>query len=387
MFKYKYTCISTCIQHALEPGFNCIPTRVQPVFFKIPRNPIPLHLMKILVPLLFPFAVLYDVVTSLRNRLFDTGRRPSIEFDVPVVGVGNLAVGGTGKTPMTEYLVRLLAGEFHTATLSRGYGRKSRGMRIAGPEDTSETVGDEPLQLYRKFKDKVVVAVGEERVFAIPLILHTHPKTNLILMDDAFQHRSVRPAFQILLTTYDRPFTEDFLLPAGRLRESRRGASRADVIVVTKCPSSISDDDMIAMERAIRRYTDKAVFFSRIGYGDLRTTDDAAPYKPEKIVLVTGIANPTPLEAYMRGAYHLVKHFSFADHHVYSELEMRNICQMALESGAAVVTTEKDVVKLNPEIFRASSVTLYHIPIEMQFIRDGKEFDEMVLNAVRTYDR
>lgn len=341
--------------------------------------------MKILTPLLFPFAVLYDLVMRIRNRLYDTGARPSVTFDVPVVGVGNLTVGGTGKTPMVEYLVRLLAEEFHPAVLSRGYGRKTRGMRVAGAGDSAETIGDEPLQLYRKFREKAVIAVCEERAFAIPHILDQHPATNVILLDDAYQHRSVRPRFQILLTDYNRLFTHDLLLPAGRLRESRRGASRADVVVVTKCPPAISDDEMMSVEKAVRRYSKGAIFFSRISYGALHPTETGFPYKPEKIILVSGIANPAPLVAHLRKEFEVVKHFLFGDHHPYSEADARDICHAAAKSQAVVVTTEKDVVKLNPEIFRASSVALHYIPIEMQFIKNGKEFDEMVLNAVRTY--
>ena len=341
--------------------------------------------MRILTPLLFPFAVLYDAITSIRNRLYETGVRPSAKFEVPIVGVGNLSVGGTGKTPMIEYLIRLFGDDYRIATLSRGYGRKSSGIRIAGEHDTAETIGDEPFQFFRKFKDKVVVAVGEERAIAVPYILDQHPGVNLILLDDAFQHRGVQPAFQVLLTDYQNLFVNDFLLPAGRLRESRRGASRADVIVVTKCPASITDDEMITIESAIRRYSRKAVLFSRICYGHILPVNDVAPYKPEKIILVSGIANPAPLESYLRRNYNLVKHFSFADHHAYSKHDIRNICDTAVEMGAAVVTTEKDMVKMNPQTFHDASVYLHYLPIEIEFLKNGKEFDEMVLNAVRTY--
>lgn len=341
--------------------------------------------MSILTPLLFPFAVLYDAVTSIRNQLYETGLRPSARFDIPLVSVGNLSVGGTGKTPMIEYLVRLLADQHRLATLSRGYGRKAKGVRIAKQDDSAETIGDEPLQFYRKFNDKIVVAVGEERAFAIPHIISEHPDVNLILLDDAFQHRRVKPDFQILLTDYNNLFTRDFLLPAGRLRESKRGASRADVIVVTKCPASISEDEMIAIESGIRRYSNKAVFFSGICYGHLLPVTDGAPYKPEKIILVSGIANATPLKVYLERHYELVRHFSFADHHHYSSQDIKAITEAAANAGAVVVTTEKDMVKLNPGAFRNASTDLLYLPIEIEFLKNGKEFDELVLNAVRTY--
>ena len=341
--------------------------------------------MRILTPLLFPFAVLYDVATRIRNRLYETGVRPSARFDIPVVGVGNLSVGGTGKTPMIEYLIRLFADDYRVATLSRGYGRKTTGVRVAAEHDNAETIGDEPSQFYRKFKDKAVVAVGEDRAFAIPYILDEHPDINLILLDDAFQHRRVQPAYQILLTDYHNLFVNDLLLPAGRLRESKRGASRADVVVITKCPPSITDDEMITIESSIRRYTNKAVFFSGISYGHLLPVNGIAPYKPEKIVLVSGIANAAPLEAYVARNYELVRHFSFADHHVYSKHDIQTICETAARMEAVVVTTEKDMVKMNPETFRNASVFLHYLPIEIEFLKNGKEFDELVLNAVRTY--
>jgi tetraacyldisaccharide 4'-kinase len=341
--------------------------------------------MKLLTPLLFPFAVLYDAVTGIRNTLYDRGIRPSIKFDVPVVGVGNLSVGGTGKTPMIEYLIRLFSAEHKIAALSRGYGRKTKGVRIAGGADNAATIGDEPLQYYKKFNDRIVVAVGEERAYAVPHILQHHPDTNLILLDDAFQHRSIQPSFQILLTDYNNLFVRDYLLPAGRLRESKAGASRADVVIVTKCPPNINDDEMISIESSIRRYNKKAIFFTTISYGHILPFSGVSPYKPDRIILVTGIANPAPLEQYIKSNFTLVKHFSYPDHHVYTSKDLSEICNAASEASATVVTTEKDVVKMDGEIFRHASIALHYLPIEIEFLKNGKEFDEMVLNAVRTY--
>ncbi|MEX2230961.1 MAG: tetraacyldisaccharide 4'-kinase [Cyclobacteriaceae bacterium] len=341
--------------------------------------------MKVLTPLLFPFSVMYDAVTTIRNRLYDTGIRPSARFEIPVISVGNLSVGGTGKTPMIEYLIRLFAPQYHIATLSRGYGRNTKGVRIAGATDNASTIGDEPFQFYRKFKDKAVVAVGEERVFAIPHILDQHPGVDLILLDDAFQHRRVQPSFQILLTDFNNLFFSDYLLPTGRLRESRTGASRADVIIVTKCPSNITDDKMIAIESSIRRYNNKAVFFTKICYGNILPFSGLSPYKPEKIILVTGIANPALMHQYLRNNFNLVKHFSYPDHHVYSKNDLKTICEAASITGASVVTTEKDVAKIDNKIFQTASVPLHYLPIEVEFLKNGKEFDEMVLNAVRIY--
>ena len=341
--------------------------------------------MAILRILLFPFAIIYDAVTSIRNRLFDTGAKPSASFNFAVIAVGNLSAGGTGKTPMIEYLVRMLSGNACIATLSRGYGRKTRGIHIAGPADNPSTIGDEPFQFFTKFSDKAVIAVGEERAFAIPHIVDQHPEVNVILLDDAFQHRQVKPSFQILLTDYNRLFVKDFLLPAGRLREARRGAARADVVVVTKCPLNITEEKMIEISSAIRKYSPKAVFFSGIGYGDLQPVTQGAPYKPQNVILVSGIADASPLENYIRSHHQLVRHFQFGDHHAYTASDVQRICDAALSNQAAVVTTEKDLGKLDHEAFRSADIPLFFLPIEIRFLKNGKEFDEMVLNAVRKY--
>jgi tetraacyldisaccharide 4'-kinase len=193
----------------------------------------------------------YDGITALRNTLYDRSYKPSTRFALPVISVGNLAVGGTGKTPMVEYLIRLLAPEFQLATLSRGYGRKTKGFRIAGAADTAATLGDEPYQLYKKFSPQVEVTVGEERAYAIPMILQERETIQAIILDDAFQHRSVTPGFSILLTEYGNPFFNDYVLPVGRLREAKSGADRADMVVVTKCPPHTSEDEMMAFENHI----------------------------------------------------------------------------------------------------------------------------------------
>lgn len=340
--------------------------------------------MSFLGVLLFPFAVAYDAITTVRNRLYDTGRRPSAKFDVPLIGVGNLSVGGTGKTPMIEYLIRLLSDRYNIATLSRGYGRRTRGMRIATEKDDAASLGDEPLQFYRKFKGRAIVAVGEERALAIPGILHEHPDVNVILLDDAFQHRRVQPSFQILLTDYSHLFVRDYLLPAGRLRESRAGAARADVIVVTKCPPAIFADEMISIESAIRRYSKKAVFFTKIAYGNLVPVGKLSPYRPDKVIIVCGIANPAPMNDYLAQHFKIAGQFVYPDHHVYSQKDIEDICTAAVAEGAAVVTTEKDMVKIDPEVFQKHAVPLHYLPIETEFLKHGKEFDEMVLNAVKS---
>jgi tetraacyldisaccharide 4'-kinase len=339
--------------------------------------------MKVLRVLLFPLAVVFDIVTGIRNRLYDQGLKPTAKFDLPVIGVGNLAIGGTGKTPMVEHLIRLLTPSYKVATLSRGYGRSSRGIRIANDTDTAVTLGDEPFQFFKKFRGQVVVSVGEERALAIPYIIDQHPETQVILLDDSYQHRKVTPGFQILLTDYNNPFYDDLLLPAGRLRESKRGINRADAIVLTKCPPEISDEEMISVESHIRTYSIRPVFFTTIRYGSLVPFDNRA-VPGNVFVLVSGIASHKPFENYIKSQYQLLKHFVYNDHHSYTDQDVQDICEFARQHNASVLTTEKDAVKLNSNKFSTflSAIPFFYLPIEMEFLKSGKDFDEMILNAV-----
>jgi tetraacyldisaccharide 4'-kinase len=340
--------------------------------------------MKVIRILLFPLSVLYDIITQVRNKLYDLGMKPSAKFDLPVIGIGNLAVGGTGKTPMTEHLIRLLASSHRVATLSRGYGRKTKGFRIAGVTDDASTLGDEPFQFYGKFHQQIIVAVGEERVMAIPNILHEFPETEIILLDDAYQHRKVSPSFQILITDYNNPFYEDYLMPAGRLRESRKGSNRADVIVVSKCPADISEDVMMRMEAAIREYVTKPVFFTKINYGVPVSLNDGERSLPKNVVLVSGIANAKPLNDHIKNHYGLIKHFDFPDHHHYAEHDLKEIVKFAREHNASVIVTEKDAVKLTSPALKSlvSEIPFFYLPISIEFIKSGEDFDEMVKNVV-----
>lgn len=334
--------------------------------------------------LLFPFAILYDAITSVRNRLYDLSIKPSASFDVPVISVGNLAVGGTGKTPMVEHLIRLLSNSRNVATLSRGYKRKTTGFRIADPSDNAETIGDEPFQFYTKFSKKVKVTVGEERALAISTILQEFPEVDTVLLDDAFQHRRVKPTFQILLTVYGNLFFDDWLLPAGRLRESKTGVKRADVVVVTKCPERLTEDEMIAIESKIHRYTSKPVFFTTIHYGVPESLSTNRGIIDKKVVLVTGLANAEHLKQYVEKNFALVHHFEYNDHHRYSPAELDSIVTLAKEKNAQVITSEKDAMKLRSSQFERHlhDREWFYIPIEIGFLKSGRDFDAMVLNAV-----
>ncbi len=336
--------------------------------------------------LLYPFAVLYDLVTTMRNRLYDLGYKPSASFDIPVIVVGNLSVGGTGKTPMVEYLVRLLHPTFRIASLSRGYKRKTKGFRVLGPHDNALTAGDEPYQLFRKFDGTFPVAVGEERALAISMLMHEFSDLDAIVLDDAFQHRRVKASFYVLLTDYHRPFYQDMLLPAGRLRENRSGASRADVIIVTKCPESLTDDDRMTIENEIRRYTDKPVFFTSIRYGIPLPISHSLAFS-SRVVLLSGIANALPFEVYAQSHYQVIRHYNFPDHHNFSESDIKMIADHAIKEKAVVLTTEKDAGRLQAAIHQPAlrSVPFFYLPIESAFLKNGEDFDEMVLNTVKVH--
>ena len=336
--------------------------------------------------LLFPLAVLYDLITRVRNHLYNKGLKPAVSFEVPLISVGNLTVGGTGKTPMTEYLIRLLVRAGRVATLSRGYGRKTRGLRIASRSDSAVTLGDEPFQLYTKYADKIAVAVSEDRALAVPFILDRFPDTGAIILDDAFQHRRVIPALNILLSDYNRPFYNDYLLPAGYLRETKTNASRADVVVVTKCPASITDETMLDIEKQIRRYTARPVFFSHIRYGEPVPFAGSSGRLSEKIILITGIADARPLKAYLQDKFKVVRHFEFRDHHAYSVADLEKICRWAeKEHDVSVITTEKDMVKINTATFKpvTAGLPMFYVPIEISFIRNGGDFDALVTTVIK----
>ena len=339
--------------------------------------------------LLLPFAMLYDAVTAIRNRLFDMNYKPSTRFDIPVIGVGNLAVGGTGKTPMVEHLIRLLQPSYKIATLSRGYGRNTTGFKIADGKDTAATIGDEPFQLYKKFTPGVAVVVGEDRAYAIPMLLQDLENITVVIMDDAYQHRSVTPGLSILLTEYGNPFYNDHLLPYGRLREAPEGAKRADVIVVTKCPSYLSEDEAMEIEKSIRTYSRKPVFFSKIRYGNpVRFGMQAVLSK--KVILVSAIANAHILEDYVRKAYDMLKHFAFRDHYAITAADLAEISSLLKkypEGEVSILTTEKDMVKLQRDELKGqvSQLPLFYLPIETEFIRNGKDFDTLVLSFMHSF--
>ena len=321
--------------------------------------------------LLFPFAILYDFITRIRNYFYDVGIFKSTSFDVPVIAVGNLSVGGTGKTPQIEYLIRILQNEYTIAVLSRGYKRKTSGFIRINASHTAADVGDEPLQFYKKFST-ISVAVDENRVNGIQE-LHKNCTPDIILLDDAFQHRKVAAGFYLLLTNYNDLFLDDFLLPTGHLRESRCGAKRANSIVVTKCPQNLSKEKQNELREKLIVRSNQQVFFSTINYhpktlGSLQISIDVL--HEYEIVLVTGIANPTPLLEFLKDRYCKIHHIAFSDHHHFTSQDIDKIIIKFKEITSdkkIVLTTEKDYMRLVDQISELS-----YLEIATEFL-EGKE--------------
>ncbi len=348
-----------------------------------------MHIIKIL---LLPFSLIYYGLTKFRNHLYNIGYKKSFQFDTLVLSVGNLSVGGTGKSPMVEYLIRLLADDKKITTLSRGYGRKTHGFRLANEEDNANTLGDEPFQFYTKYKDKINVAVGEERALAIPQILFEVPDNQVIILDDAYQHRSVIPNLGILLTDFSTPFYNDYLLPSGRLREARAGANRADIIVMTKCPNDLSGKAQQEMSDKIKVYTknDIPIFFAGIKYLSPKSMDETneVPFS-KNVLLVSGIANATPLADYVNSNFNLCAHLNFSDHHHYllkDLLQIKNKFATIDFDHKVILTTEKDAMRLSGEKFKSQlgGLPIFYLPIQTYFLKNGDIFDANVLEIVNS---
>lgn len=347
---------------------------------------------------LLPLSLLYGAVVWIRNFLFDRGILPSREFNLPVLSVGNLSVGGTGKTPHTEYLIRLLVPDYRVAVLSRGYKRKTKGFILAGSDDNANTIGDEPAQIKRKFPS-ITVAVDARRINGINEIIKRVPETEVILLDDAFQHRWVKPGLSILLTPFNRRFTRDRLLPSGRLREHASGSQRANVILVTSTPSSASQID----KRIIVKETDllghQHLWFTSVQYDTLHnihsgeeaelSLEDLREMRTE-ILLITGIANSDPLFEYLLQYSPSVSHIAFKDHHSYRSRDLKRITERWVQLNPAnrcIITTEKDSVRLlRTAILRDHfGDNFYYLPIRVTLQEEEKkEFDSYISKYVET---
>jgi tetraacyldisaccharide 4'-kinase len=335
--------------------------------------------MNLLRKILFPFAILYGFITSIRNFLFDKGILKSTSFDIPVIAVGNLSVGGTGKTPQIEYLIRLLSDRYSVATLSRGYKRKSEGFVLASETSNAEILGDEPFQFYQKFPN-IQVAVDANRTNGIIQLLSQNEKPQVILLDDAYQHRKVKAGFYILLSSYDDLYADDFMLPTGNLRESRSGANRANIIIVTKCPKDLSDEKQAQIRLKLKLTCSQQIYFTFIDYDDFIYGENEKigvnEVKAESKLLLAGIAKPTPFFDYLKNESD--ECLTFPDHHNFSDADLELIKSNA--QNKRIITTEKDYVRLKDSKLTSQ---LYYLPIKSTFINHHQNFDATILEYVK----
>ncbi len=345
---------------------------------------------------LFPLALAYSAVLRIRHLLFDIGIVRSHSFDLPVIGIGNISLGGTGKTPHTEYLVRLLQSDYRIAILSRGYKRRTKGFLLADAHTTARDIGDEPRQYVKKFPD-VLVAVDEKRVRGIRCLLKHTPQPDLILLDDAYQHRRVKPGLEILLTEYSRVFSKDYLVPAGRLRDLKSAAVRAPVVVITKTPKVFSHFLQVDLMDKLKPVSHQLVFFSYIEYGTIRpvrnTKPVTLPRKLANILLVTGIANTRDLVTYLQAKCSFLTHKDYPDHHQFTEKDILDIVHTftyTIGSNKIIVTTEKDAARLeeSPYFRHLKDLPVFYIPIEVKFHQTGEvSFDDYILDYVTSHSK
>ncbi len=347
--------------------------------------------------LLYPFALLYGLVIGFRHLLFDIGLLPAKSFDVPVIGVGNISVGGTGKTPHTEYLARLFQDDFKTAILSRGYLRKSSGFVLADETSTFENIGDEPMQYLHNLGNSIRIAVDKRRVRGVKKLLKLEPPPEVIILDDAMQHRFIKPGVNILLTDYHRLYADDYLFPAGRLRDLKRIAKRADIIVVTKTEKVLSPLIKKLVEEKLSPQPGQKLYYSYLEYGSPVSIPSLKKIKFEKqystILLFTGIANPYPLKDKLRYHCRELVTLDFPDHHDFKEkdiLLIKKTWEQQFTSHKLIVTTEKDAMRLinSPYLRLLKDLPMVYLPIEVKFHgQDGKDFNTQILNYVRESQR
>ncbi|MGZ8551300.1 MAG: tetraacyldisaccharide 4'-kinase [Chitinophagaceae bacterium] len=341
--------------------------------------------------LLLPFSLLYWLVIAIRNWLYDIKILRSTSFALPLICVGNLSVGGTGKSPMVEYLVRLLKDQFKVATLSRGYKRRTKGYALANETSDALDIGDEPMQFHIKFPD-VPVAVGEERLYAIPLLLHDRPGTEVIILDDAFQHRAVKAGLNILLTDYNNLFTRDFYLPTGNLRDLKSGYKRAEIIVVTKCNPDLSETEKENLLNELKPQPGQSVFFAAMDYGQpyhILTKVGLSLTENTEVLLVSGIANPKPLRSMLEKyskAYHTLQ---YPDHRIFTIDDLREIRKKfsSIDSvDKIILTTEKDAVRLVKFNTEIAGLPLYIIPVRHHFLygEEGR-FGQLVVDFIKLH--
>jgi tetraacyldisaccharide 4'-kinase len=363
-------------------------------------------LLKSIRILLFPFSLVYALIVTIRNWAFDKKILTSASFSLPIICVGNLAVGGTGKSPMVEWLIRLLKDRYPVAVLSRGYKRKTRGYALANASTTALDIGDEPMQFHSKFPG-VTIAVGEERIVAIPQLLHDRPETRAIILDDAFQHRSVRAGLNVLLTDYSNLFTRDWWLPSGDLRDAPSSYRRAEIIVVTKCPAELSEEERRAIVTEIGPLAHQRVFFSTIRYGHpyhitlgmaagaAGRASEAIPVEAVidetvEVLLVTGIANPAPLKQWLDQQSRTYYEIAYGDHHIFTIDDLHSIMRRFETINAEkkiILTTEKDAVRLIKFRQELEGQPFYVLPIAPGFLfGDEPRFTELIVTFINEFN-
>ena len=322
---------------------------------------------------MLPFSFIYGIIISVRNWLFDKNYLKSAAFNFPIICIGNLAVGGTGKTPMVEYLIRMLKNDYAVATLSRGYKRKTMGFGIANENTTALEIGDEPMQFHLKFPE-ITVSVGEERLEAIPQLLHDKPGIEIIILDDAFQHRTVRAGLNILLTDNENLYSRDLLIPAGDLRDTRQSAKRAEIIIVTKCRSNLTIEERNSIIAELNPMPGQSVFFTEILYSQPYHlfSKNAFTITPGiELLLVCGIANPKPLQEFLIPQVRSYDMLRFPDHHIFSIGDMEEIkkqFEMMPSANKIILTTEKDGVRLRKFENELKDFPIYVVPIQHSFM-------------------
>lgn len=342
--------------------------------------------------LLAPFSWLYAIVLNIRHWLYNCGILKSRSFSVPTICVGNLSLGGTGKTPHTEYLIRMLKDKANVAVLSRGYGRKSKGFVLADTESSYGQIGDEPLLYRLKFND-ITIAVDEDRCDGVSKLMNLEKTPDVILLDDAYQHRRINPGMSILLTEYYSPYKNDMLVPAGHLRDVKSAAKRADIIIVTKSPRVLLPYDKRDMLGLINAKPHQKVFFTYIDFHELKpinkTAEDICLRDMKSVYLFCGIANPYPLEAYLKRKYNTLITNYFSDHHDFTESDIDKILDgydSVIGKNKIIVTTEKDLMRLTNSsyISRFDNVPIFTIPIEVRFNDKNEEeiFNNLILDYV-----
>ncbi len=342
--------------------------------------------------LLLPFAVLYGGIVYLRNWMYNKQYLKSVGFNIPIICVGNLSLGGTGKSPMVEHLLSILSDEYKIATLSRGYKRKTKGYALASNNTTALEIGDEPMQFHIKFPN-VSVAVCERRIEAIPQLIQDVPNLKGIILDDAFQHREIKAGFNILLTDFNNLYCDDIFFPTGDLRDQRKAANRASIIVVTKCPSNLSIEQRDEIIEKLYPAQHQSIFFTTIAYDTpyhiYNPNDEWVLSLRDEVLLVCGIANPLPLKAYLHEQTNTYYQISYSDHHIFSIEDLKEIkekFEQIPSKSKIILTTEKDAVRLVKYTEELNEIPLYVLPIKPHFLFDAEiAFNKLVIDYLAQF--